>query len=101
MFDSLISASFRLKIRSADPISLFISGVIHGQEPVFVNRVMLDHTAIDLVLLTLGERIVEMFVIVRIMLFATARMEHVLVLLGILVKSKTNRIFFFTQNTSA
>ena len=90
-----------LKIGNADPTFLFISGVIHGREPVFVNRVMLDHTAIDLVLLTLGERIVEMFVIVRIMLFAMARMEHVLVLLGILVKSKTNRIFLFTQNTSA
>ena len=73
------------------------SGVIRGLELVFANRDMLGHTAIDLVLLTHGAKIVGMFVIVRIMLFVMALMEHVLALLGILVKSKCNRIFFFTQ----
>ena len=75
------------------------SGVIRGLELVFANRDMLGHTAIDLVLLTHGAKIVGMFVIVRIMLFVMALMEHVLALLGILVKSKSNRIFFFYTKT--
>ena len=60
---------------------------------------MLVHIAIDLALLTLGAKIVGMFVIVRIMLFVMAQMERVLALLGILVKSKSNRIIFLRKNT--
>ena len=52
---------------------------------------------IGLVLHIHGARIVGMFVIVRIMLFVTALMEHVLALLGISVKSKSNRIIFYTK----
>ena len=60
---------------------------------------MLVHIAIDLALLTLGAKIVGMFVIVRIMLFVMAQMERVLALLGILAKSKSNRIIFLRKNT--
>ena len=44
---------------------------------VSVNQGMPDRTAIDLVLRIPGERIVVMFVIVRIMRFAMEQMEGV------------------------
>ena len=80
-------------------VIFYISGVILGLELVSANRDMLVHIAIDLALLTLGAKIVGMFVIVRIMLFVMAQMERVLALLGILVKSKSNRIIFLRKNT--
>ena len=61
---------------------------------------MQDHIATDPVLPTHGAKIVAMFVIVRIMLFVMAQMESVLALLGILVKSKSNRIIILRKNTS-
>ena len=80
-------------------VIFYISGVILGLELVSANRDMLVHIAIDLALLTLGAKIVGMFVIVRITLFVMAQMERVLALLGILVKSKSNRIIFLRKNT--
>ena len=62
-------------------------GATLGQVLAFVNQVMQGPIAIDLVRRTPGARIVEMFVIVRIMRFAMVRMEDAPARQGILEKS--------------
>ena len=71
-------------------IIFFSLGAIPGLELVFVNQVMLDLIAIDLVLLIPGERIVVMCVIARTMHFAMVQMEPVLVHQDISERSMCN-----------